>query len=447
MTLLHCKSWKKWLLAIVVIVAALGVLFWWFQIRDVPLRISPETTRITEPRTADGRIDYWRAYEDKYEPPETKTDQNGYRLLVETMLMPINKPNNKKDEEAVQKSQRYQRLYQKLDLPVDLEPKYEFKFAVQIVCDDFRAQGIEPNYGTVEEQLTRPWTLENFPMLRDWINDKEPLLSVVAEAVRKPFFIIPVVRCSDDYWIGSPVDGDEYQRFRSLGRAFLYRFHYYLGIGDIDRAIDDLVTCSLLGRVLMQQNDPSWALVGITIEGFAQEMDIAANPEHPPTRAQYERLLHELENLPTLPKADEVLAAGRFGKLDLLQLFARGANVGKYTDLVKLVLGDQSGSQGRYLGYDWNVLFQEANRYYDTLEEEKEFEPVGNPFESPWFSLKSREKRSLLAADALFCYPPEVVMILNETSQQKSLRQSFTRHEQRAEEQKNKIRQQMSELP
>lgn len=71
-------------LALIAVGTALGTLNYLLY-RSVPLRISPETTLITEPVTPDGKqIDYQR-YMESLCPPESKTDANGLRLLLKEM--------------------------------------------------------------------------------------------------------------------------------------------------------------------------------------------------------------------------------------------------------------------------------------------------------------------------------------------------------------------------
>jgi len=73
----------KRLIAIGSILLILAVTVWYFCLYASPLKISPETTYITAPLMSDGkRIDYFRAWEERAYPPEMKTDDNGYRILV-----------------------------------------------------------------------------------------------------------------------------------------------------------------------------------------------------------------------------------------------------------------------------------------------------------------------------------------------------------------------------
>ena len=69
------------------ILAVLLILFvYWNFLRTPRLRISKETTYMTEPLTSDGtRVDYFQAFEQEFYPPEMKTDDNGYRLIVRAL--------------------------------------------------------------------------------------------------------------------------------------------------------------------------------------------------------------------------------------------------------------------------------------------------------------------------------------------------------------------------
>ena len=71
----------------VVIVFALIILVWFNIFRPgPPLRISKETTYITEPLTSDGQyVDYFAALQQEFHPPEMQTDDNGYRVVFRAL--------------------------------------------------------------------------------------------------------------------------------------------------------------------------------------------------------------------------------------------------------------------------------------------------------------------------------------------------------------------------
>ncbi len=69
-----------------VLLVLLALFVYWNFLRTPRLRISRETTYITQPLTSDGtRVDYFAALEQEVYPPEMKTDDNGYRLIVRAL--------------------------------------------------------------------------------------------------------------------------------------------------------------------------------------------------------------------------------------------------------------------------------------------------------------------------------------------------------------------------
>ncbi len=69
-----------------VLLVLLAVFVYWNFVRTPRLKISKETTYITEPLTSDGtRVDYFAALEQEFYRPEMKTDDNGYRLIVRAL--------------------------------------------------------------------------------------------------------------------------------------------------------------------------------------------------------------------------------------------------------------------------------------------------------------------------------------------------------------------------
>ena len=71
----------------VVVFILLGTLVWFNFFRSgPPLRISKETTYITEPLTPDGLyVDYFAALQQNFHPPEMQTDDNGYRVVFRAL--------------------------------------------------------------------------------------------------------------------------------------------------------------------------------------------------------------------------------------------------------------------------------------------------------------------------------------------------------------------------
>jgi hypothetical protein len=69
-----------------VLLALLAAFVYWNFFRTPPLKISKETTYITEPLTSDGTwVDYFAALEKLPSSPEMKAENNGYRLIVRAL--------------------------------------------------------------------------------------------------------------------------------------------------------------------------------------------------------------------------------------------------------------------------------------------------------------------------------------------------------------------------
>ena len=96
--------------------ALLCYVAWECFFKSVPLRISPETTYITEPLSANGKwVDYFKAMELKLYPPGMKTDENGARVLVRALGI------------GESTSPEFARIfYEKLGLDISVPPTHFF---------------------------------------------------------------------------------------------------------------------------------------------------------------------------------------------------------------------------------------------------------------------------------------------------------------------------------
>jgi hypothetical protein len=357
---------------IVVLILALPV--WYFCIHTTPLRVSEKTTYVLGPMTSDGkRIDYFRAMEERYYPPEMKTDDNGYRLIVRACGTHIEKERqqynpNTQEYDFVKIDPEPFRLqtYEKLGLDPNVEPTMK-----KIVCaHTFMEQYIKDKPEERQawsldgmRRIGKPWTFDDFPMLKDWLEENTAGLDLLGKAVRKPVFRIPYTRENENTPIAeSWIMLDEIQMIRRWARALLARANYRLGTGDIDGAIDDIITAHHLARHAGKHGFlVSW-LVGIAIEGMARSIGIAGNPEFPPTKEQIERLVNELDALPPRWTFNEVLETERLFCLASYQDLYWGNNPLFYNEpMPDKLYAYMSWS------FDINILLERANKVYDVL--------------------------------------------------------------------------------
>ncbi|MDR0327250.1 MAG: DUF1559 domain-containing protein, partial [Planctomycetaceae bacterium] len=298
--------------------------FWWFCLHTTPLRVSKETTYVLGPMTSDGkRIDYFRAMEEQNYPPEMKTDDNGYRLIVRacgdmarrTKRQSVSEVFFGKPTEELDPEPFRLQVYEKLGLDPNEEPtlKIESAYGHLKKYDEANPADDEKQTHSYQFDRKRFWTFDDFPELKDWLDENSAGLDLLGEAVRKPVFRIPYTRRDENASILERVlSGSEMVLCREWARAAQARVGYRRGIGDIDGAIDDIVTIHRLGRHVGRLGTLVYGLVGIAIEGMGSATTgIGNNPEFPPTKEQIERLMTEINALPPRVALNEVLLSER----------------------------------------------------------------------------------------------------------------------------------------
>ena len=377
-----CGCWRSCLIAVLLL--ALPV--WWFCLHTTPLRVSKETTCVLGPMTADGkRIDYFRAMEERYYPPEMKTDDNGYRLIVRTFGVQIDadiKEWNAQTNEMVTKRKvdpeplRLQ-TYEKLGLDPNIEPTMKpIAFPLNPIYEyDKEHPPAEGERSWLHKYQNTPiWTFDDFPMLEEWYNENTTGIDLLAEAVRKPAFCAPNTREDENVPIVVAILGmgtlDTVQQYREWARAVSARAKYRLGIGDINGAIDDIITIHNLARHAGRQGFLVSGLVGIAIEGMARAIGIGSNPEFQPTKEQIERLVEELDALPPRLTFIECIESERYFGLAALQDMYWGNNPGMTDNMFPTMLIPLMGWT-----MDINIAMARYNKVYDVITDPH---PAGN---------------------------------------------------------------------
>ena len=135
----------------VLLLVLLAVFVYWNFLRTPRLKISKETTYITEPLTSDGtRVDYFAALEQELYPPEMKTDDNGYRLIVRALGdVPENLQENETRGDA---EARAAQVYEKLGLDPAIEPTMTY-----IETHDISAGILCSRKASIEETEPMNW--------------------------------------------------------------------------------------------------------------------------------------------------------------------------------------------------------------------------------------------------------------------------------------------------
>ena len=383
------KFWRRSFIFGLILLIPLGVVKWICLFHDTPLKISKETTYITEPLTADGkRVDYFLALEQELYPPTMKTDDNGYRLIVRA-FGPMIDSFYTETEAAI----LAQQVYDKLGLDPKVKPTLTYEDPSDFLqryqdaqIEKEENENSEANledidlspmteeeseaYENLDEKTYRPWTLEALPMMDQWLKQNDPALNVVGEAVRKPDFCQPLTRYKNNpNLFANPLP--EVQQYRGYARGFTARANYRIGTGDLDGAIDDIISCHALGRQIGKKGSLTEILVGIAIEGMAKSIGITGSLEHQPKQAQLQRLTDGLRKLPPPPSMKNTDPYERYSILDIIQMIVTTElrkGIGhilthSHHDLTFL---DRIAAQStRVLGFNWNVVINRLNAYYD----------------------------------------------------------------------------------
>ena len=268
------------------------------------------------------------------------------------------------------KSRCATQAYEKLGIDPELESTMTYAETHDFLRDYCTINGLDAK--TAEElndQVYRPWTLDDLPMMEAWLEKNGPVLDLVREAVRRPAFCLPPVRGKNKEALVETYHLGAIMRIRSFARMLQARANYRVGTGDIDGAIDDVISCELLGRYMESQATVVERLVGIAVEGIAISVGIAAIRDSQPTEAQLQRFVDELNALPPRPGMDRMWLAERYLTLDLLQALALGdaplsaiLPPGEYVE--KIAPGIAA-----YGPIDWNVVMRRVNEQYDNMDD------------------------------------------------------------------------------
>ena len=247
-------------------------------------------------------------------------------------------------------------------------------------------------------------------MLKNWLEENSAGIDLIAEAVRKQVFRAPYARENENAPIVEMYSGMGGKSCVWAGAAEA-RAKYRLGIGDIDGAIDDIVTIHRLARHVGKQGMLMSVRPGVLMEGTAFAIGIGSNPEFPPTKEQIERLLAELDALPPRQTLSEAIESERLFGLAGSQDMYWGNWGGDFGDPYW-----ERSFWGKMLphiswGLDINAYLARANEIYDALaipgatidgKTLDEFvEARKNPTVSPLSLWASVHKRSIFYADMM----------------------------------------------
>ena len=359
-----CARWGILFLAI------FAVSIWRLLFVSVPLEISPETTIVTEPRTADGKeVDFW-AYIQSQFPKDIATDRNAARRLVRIFgsFDSIQAEGPTPERDAL--------VFEKLGLE-NVEPQLTFQDVELAYWDCLDKK--YPDRETSEEQeklfteeyeagdiadISSPIYEETFR--RAWLEANSPALDAfIREMDAGDFFFYPLIRMEDEKHLHS-ILLPHAQQLRNFSWALRFRIHCRLLEGDLDGAIEDRNAGIRIARKIQK---PLFTMVEHLCARNSELIFLASPMKSSPERMLTAEQVRKLQEIPwdteRKIRKNEVLENDFCMAADFLQKLSRGKAT---PEDISFVMGnDEIDPVLSFiflkLGYDWNEVSRAIQKF------------------------------------------------------------------------------------
>jgi len=289
------------------------------------IRVSRETTHITEPLTPNGMPDYVAALNERMGAGVTP-ESNAVVLLLQAVGPRLHGAETKPGDQLADEL-GVPRLPASGDYLLSQE---QYLNSILSGLDFQERQRREKRFGEeLDAATSNPWTAEQYPELQEWIARNEKPIAIVHEAVLRPKYFHPIIpirdEISDGLLIGSPYLIGEPSA--ELGRLLLIRATQRLNEGRFHEAQADLMAIHRLARHLASGLITWNRFYGQKIEAYASlgDVQLAMHPDLPADLAKEYR--KELERMPPVTTIDQwretVDFAQRLTVLDFIVAFHR----------------------------------------------------------------------------------------------------------------------------
>ncbi|HEX3602082.1 MAG TPA: hypothetical protein VHU84_18150 [Lacipirellulaceae bacterium] len=330
--------------------------------------VSPKTTFITEPLTADGLPDYAKYALNLYR--DGVTPENNAAALLWPAVWPGELSANQ--YAAVATELGLDQIPAKADALVMIRKRikdlqHEGFGAVRSDSGDNAAnvqRDLQKSEDQLYEQVTEhPWTSKEIPPLAKWVHDNQkPLDQLVAGSLRtRCYFPSPSLLAPNPESLASMLLPG-IQAVREGGRSLRARAMWNLGEHRFDAAWQDLFAELRIGHLMTQDKTLVDQLVGISISNDACNGTAILLQEGHPSPAQARQVMKDLASLESFSGvAESIDHMERATHLSLILLLAQGKVDPKELKL----MGLENIAYSKYLAIDWNVALENSNDYFD----------------------------------------------------------------------------------
>ncbi len=339
------------------LLAMLGWLIYDWFLFDGRIRISKETTYVTEPLTADGEVDFVGAINQRLRDgvkPEENAAVELLRILGPSILPP-------------EDVKRYCELLGIAPIPPD-------GHFLQIAID-WRSvpENRDERNWTSQHIYSHAWSADEAPTAAQWITDNQLLLQRVRDASRKP-------KC---YW---PVIQDRYEtnvngnlRFAHplllITKMLVAEGFFELGRGNWHAALENVGAIGRLGQLLMNNGTHNdWWYGGLCVGGTMRLQEALIEQIPDAELNEFIALSSELHLAPIVSAYDACGYSSRLLTLDTFVKAKRGDLQG--LDEHPFEWSDQSAEdwhENRLLtrlsrSSDWNDALKVGNQWFDEVD-------------------------------------------------------------------------------
>jgi hypothetical protein len=320
---------------------------------DVPLRISEETTIITEPFFPNSqRLDYYAVLQGRFAPADPR--KNGFRMVVQAVGS---------EPFECGRGFAWESICQQLGLnPLDPPTMPEYGKAVAILKQLHNDPSTKYYRQYQEDCAKNLWTPEQYSKMDEFINEISPLLDLLGEAVRKESWFVPGVNPApgiNDYGgdVLLPCHGGNWSMLQQL----LIRANRSIRDGQFEPAWHDIISAMRMGCFLQDgmywtQVMPGYyygSLAFDAAERLLQHLDLSED-----------QLRQCIEDIKRLPKktitVEDMAMCHHYWNLGMVDFYANAPlskrkrlknNVPKWSNDV--------------LGVNWNLVVRTVNDYHD----------------------------------------------------------------------------------
>lgn len=278
----------------------------------VNLTLSKETTYFTKPVMEDGCINYIAALNEHFK--QGITGENNAQLVLIQALGP--KQHGKHVDEV---------YFRELGCQRPGERGTYFRSVGTLLDERDADEAKREAAGKIFDQADeRPWSAQEFPEVKAWLDSNEAPLRMVAEAVKRPRYYSPGY-IEDKWYTGFMGQELPYALpIRCLGNALVIRAMGHLHERRWSQARDDLLVTHRLARLISQSYHLHELLIAIAIENEACRGDLMLLAQAGIDDGFLREYRKTLDGLPPLvPFHENVALSERCMQLEAVQMFAK----------------------------------------------------------------------------------------------------------------------------